>query len=303
MLHVNTASYHAIGPTMRIARFVAETLGIPLIHNQHSSNEYFGCYDVLFVKHGMLKFSEQRVDALELWNRAKVVVDLENDYTFKPDARFKTEGKEHVRFTTIQRPNALDEHYVNWNVLTWNNPKDWRKPFQWVEPTMEGLLYYGAFRPGRVGDFKKYLQGHRYPVTISSYRPKKFKEACPQAQLLNAFRDTWQVAQWPLTIYLEDEASHTLYCSPANRFYECLQLGIAQAIDEAAVPTLEKAGFKGVRSYAVGCTRDVKIMLHNYAQVRHSQRAMWHRNFTTELRSQLRAACRRVFGAQYQFNN
>lgn len=292
VLHINTASATATSPTMRIARFVAEELRIPLIHDKHSALEHDKKFDVLFCKYGMLKFSDQREEALRIHQRAGHVINLENDYTFKPDPRFKPVGKQTTGCwsTVTQGLNV----YVNWNVLTWMQPDAWKKPLPLLEPEEEGVLYYGAHRAGREPYFRRYFKDAPYDVTISTYRGRAaFTETCGEdVRIIGAFRTPAQATRFPLTVYMEDQASHDLYCSPANRFYECLQLGIAQAIDERAAATLKKAGLKDVDKFVVSTQNEVGKMLVNFDKVRKEQRRLWHCDFTAELRAQLQSAYR-----------
>lgn len=301
VLHVNSSSARGTSPTMRIARYVADTLGIPLIHDVPSAqaNER-KAFDVLFVKYGLPKFSDHRDHVMAAYAQAPCIINLENDYTMVPDVRFRrlAEHKNtYERWSTVEGRTR----YVNWNVLTWMPPETWRKPLPWPTPGIRGLLYYGAHRAGRVPYFKRYLQRAPYPVTVSTFRgAAKFAESCgldPVTEITGPFRNPAAPQQWPLTVYIEDEQSHETYCSPANRFYECLQLGVAQAIDIKAAHTLEHAGLS-TKGFIVSSKQEVKHMLGRWEQVRAAQRAMWHRNFSTELRSQLRAACRASFGAK-----
>src|SRR4051812_26261823 len=77
VLHVNTAAYLSTSPTMRIARFVAEELGVPLVHDLATARRQLrqGKLDVLFVKYGLFKFSQHREEALKLHRRAGMIVD------------------------------------------------------------------------------------------------------------------------------------------------------------------------------------------------------------------------------------
>lgn len=252
--------------------------------------------DVLFIKHGMLKFSGHREEALELCSRAKLVINLENDYTFRPDPRFLKVNPRHTTWSTVQRPGT---QYVNWNVLTWMPPQQWRKPLPWVAPLKQGILYYGAYREGRVPYFKAYLRGDRYPVTISSFRGVPAFRALlgSRPRYIAALRTPTQIPEWQATVYMEDTFSHTTYCSPANRFYECLQLGMPQLFDVASANTMRLAGYD-IGDYVVADAKEVKFRLQYAEVIRQNQRRAWHRNYETELRSQVRRAARATFGAK-----
>lgn len=286
---------------MRIARFVADALNLPFIHDVASARAYEKrAFDVVFVKYGLPKFSKHRDYALALYAQAKTIINLENDYTFIPDVRFRrlAEHKSNYeRWSTVEGRTR----YVNWNVLTWMPPSQWAAPLPLPQPSMRGLLYYGAHRAGRVPYFERYLRKAPYPITVSTYRGgAAFRATCgDKLEIIGPFRNVDQVAHWPLTLYIEDKASHDLYCSPANRFYECLQFGVAQAIDISAARTLSQGGFTVPAQFIVEDKQGVKRMLGRWQDVRAKQRQLWHRNFVADqLLPQLRAACRASFGAK-----
>lgn len=224
VLHVNSASPLSRSPTMRIASFVADELGIPLICDTTSAYKYRKTrFDVLFVKHGMLKFSQHRDIALELFNRAGCIIDMENDYTFKPDTRMCGGNRlgSYFQWSTVEGRHK----YVNWNVLTWLPLRAWFKPAPLPAPTKRGLLYYGAHRPDRVPYFERYFANTRYSVAISTYRGQRaFTETCGRDSMhfIPPIRNPYAITQYEATVYIEDKTSHKLYTSPANRFYECV---------------------------------------------------------------------------------
>lgn len=292
VLHVNSSSLASTSPTMRIAKFVAEELKCHLIHDRQTAlARKDEKYDVLFVKHGMLKFSQHRDEALRIYERARRIVNLENDYTFVPDKRFRPADE---TWSTVEGRTR----YVNWNVLTRLPLDAWRSRQPKQRVTHQGVVYYGACRDGRAKYFKQYFGwATPYPVTISTFRGGlKFTEICgDHVNLMGAFRDPAGPAAWPLTIYMEDEASHLLYCSPANRFYECLQMGLAQVIDESAVPTLRRAGFDVPMEWRVLDKKGVKSALRHWQEIRDGQQATWHARFDASLRVQFHKAFKESF--------
>lgn len=294
VLHVNSSSATSTSPTMRIARYAAKTLNLPLIHNKATAVEALGNdeIDVLLIKHGMLKFSDHRSEALELYKRSKMIINLENDYTFLPDARFTRILPTGGVWGTVKRDGSrlpgASSHYVNWNVLTMLPPEAWAAPVPFTEPSHGTLLYYGAYRPGRQSSFERYLKHIR--ATVSTYRGKtKFLALNPNLNVIAAFRDPMALANFPVTLYIEDDFSHNTFTSPANRFYECLQLGVAMAFDFRTVPTLESAGFDA-NDFSVANEEHLLGMMSRWRQVRVEQRKRWHRNFELELRQQVLSA-------------
>jgi len=292
VLHVNTARRLATSPTMRIARFVSDTLNLNLVHDQPSAKAALE-YEIgtLFVKYGMLKFSDQREEALELYKRAKRIINLENDYTFLPDSRFrKIRGIDGFWSTCLDAVKTSLDHYMNWNVLTWQEPDAWAAPQAFKEPTEPGMLYYGAYRPGRVESFERYFSEPLVPVTISSFRGKDhFLALNPGLNTMPAFRAPERISNWAASLYIEDKHSHDHFTSPANRFYECLQAGVFMLFDEPCVPNLEKAGIDPF-PWVVKDRFDVADKFPHWRAGREEQRKRWWKPYHEDLRKQVRRA-------------
>lgn len=289
VLHVNSSSPESTSPTMRIARFAADELKCPLVCNVDTANELLKVdeIDVLFVKYGMLKFSDHREQAMKIYERARYIVNLENDYTMIPDKRFR---KADEVWSTVDGRTR----YVNWNMLTRHPIEAWQEQQPLPVPVDGGLFYYGAHREGRVPSFEKYFRDAPYPVTVSSFRGgPKFKEyGC---DTISALRSPDEQGNWPLTIYIEDEDSHSLYCSPATRFYECVMAGVAQVVDKAAVNTLTKAGVRVRDEWIVDSQKDVADALKRRQKIQLDQRLCWFKDYGAILREQFHAAYKRSF--------
>lgn len=285
VLHVNSGNPQGTSPTMRIARFVADELKIPLICSVDTAEPFLKeRFDVLFVKYGMLKFSDHRAQALEIYDNARRIVNLENDYTMIPDKRFR---KADECWSTVEGRTR----YVNWNMLTRHPVDDWSVPVTLPVPSETGLVYYGAFRPDRVASFDRYFKGSRFSLTVSTFRGQKHFAAYTQ-NVISAFRDPDAPAQWQATLYIEDEKSHELYCSPATRFYECVKMGLAQFIDAKAVNTLRKAGMRVMDEWIVEDGTDLHRALRDWRNVQLGQHVHWYRDYSITLREQFRKACR-----------
>lgn len=282
-MHVNKSSLSSTSPTMRIAKYVADRLApdCDFIYDVPTAQAAKKRYDVVFVKYGMLAFSDHRKEAMAILNSARKVINLENDYAFVQDKRLR--APDEVWSTVAGRT-----HYCNWNVLTRHGTAGWDRmlPGAAWEPRNKGLLYYGAYRPDRVGYFEKYFKAAPYPVTVSSFKGEKnFGTLDPRIKLMPAFRDPDGPSQWEMTVYLEDVASHNLYCSPANRFYECLHMGLAQAVDHLAVATLMQAGIKA-RPFQVDSKMKLRTLLSKWQEVRAEQQRLWRRDFAADLHEQ-----------------
>jgi len=301
VLHVNSAAATATSPTMRIARFTAEHLGIPLIHDVATAEKYRNTkFDILFAKYGVLKFSNHRDDALRIYGNAGRIINLENDYSFKPDSRFrKLHGDRYQVWGTVPaNVKQFGGAYVNWNCLTWLYPRPWAagvavpaRPAK-ARPVFVGLLYYGAFRPDRTESFNHYFGPHatyKKVIGARSTHIKKFQALSEDITILN-FRSPQELAHVDLpAIYLEDDTSHELYCSLANRFFECLQLGIPQLLDASGYKTYKEAKLPRFMDFMVQNADEVEGMMrdNSYDELRALQLELWYKDFDMKLRAQL----------------
>lgn len=291
VLHFNSASRDSTSPTMRIARFAADTLQVPLIHSMETARQYVDTkFDVLLVKYGMLKFSNHRDEAMQIYSQARQIINLENDYLFALDKRLR---KPDLVWSTVEGRDK----YVNWNVLTRMGFDIWEKKPQLPIPGNNGLIYYGAHRPDRIKSFERFFTNSPYPVTISTYRGKQFTTTCPNARVIGAFRQPNAPAAWPLTVYIEDETSHKMYCSPATRFYECISIGLAQVICEESVETFRQAYIEVPDDFIVRDKSDVARVLKNnkWRSFQKRQNLLWWENYTLQARTQLLEAWNSTF--------
>lgn len=298
VLHVNSAGAAATSPTMRIARYVAGHLKVPLIHDIASAHKYRNTkFDYLLVKYGVLKFSNHRDDALRIYGNAARIVNIENDYSFKRDPRFKKLHEEHdLHWSTVKTNTKMfGGSYINWNVLTWLYPRKWKEGVVHAPPpTKASVLYYGAYRPDRVTSFNHFLGPHApFPITIGarSTHIKKFQALNPEAHVLN-FRDPRELQAIGPAIYIEDESSHALFCSLANRFYECLQLGIPQILDASGVGTYATSRILKYEEFQVCNVDDIRHLLRgtSYVKMRDYQQKLWYKDFDAKLHEQVEAA-------------
>jgi hypothetical protein len=286
ILHVNKSSLTSTSPTMRIAKYVASQIPeADFIYDVPTAARVSDVtFDVLFIKYGMLAFSDHRKDAIKIAANAKRVIDMQNDYSFAPDRRLRSADE---TWSTV----AERTRYCNWNVLTRHGTEGWETPRSFRPVKHKGLLYYGAYRPDRVIYFEKYMRQAPYPVTFSSFKGEKdFGVLCPQAKLMPAFRDPDAPSEWEMTVYIEDVTSHNLYCSPANRFYECLHMGLAQAVDEMATATLTQGGLPKVRNFQVSSKMELRCLLQDREEVRQEQQRLWRRDYAADLHQQFRDA-------------
>ena len=291
VVHINTCKEHSVAPTAMIAQFVADELEIPFIHDKKSAMLYYDSYDILFVKYGILLYCDYREQLFALYANAGRVINLENDYTMKPDYRLTQRNKSYEVWSNM--PWSVKEHggeYVNWNMLTWES-------VGWSDPTLMGLGYYGSYRPDREKYFIKYFQDAPYPVHISTYKRNalKFRDIDSSIHIYSPFRHRQQLQAFQMVLYIEDEFIHTHYNSPANRFYECLYNGVPMVFDASCQNTFKEAGYI-IDPFIVDSQKDIQRALkrsHEIAMLQHEQ---WYKDYKAQLRKQLKKAVENHIG-------
>lgn len=168
----------------------------------------------------------------------------------------------------------LHYHYLNLNLfLYWphavpGRPGDKRY----------GLVYYGAFRPGRFKYFKMYFQGNYVNVSTSRKNIKRFKELGCSPHFVPPI--VWGVRSslslFRYSLYIEDELTHSNYNFPANRFYEALCNGVVQLFDRNCVTTFRIYGLEIPDEFwvrdASDLQRRIAILDKDYAHHWNTQR-------------------------------
>jgi hypothetical protein len=212
---------------------------------------------------------------------------VSEDYKWPPatQVRHAVAGKPNVVLTncpgllvdTIGRATwdfAKREIYINWNETGLG-----MHPLPKVKRM--GLFYFGQFRPDRAKSFKKWFHQDLYDVFLSATSPKQQKhysallEGAPRIKSFECLKFE-EFGQHAATIYLEDDKTHQQFHSMANRFYECISLGIAQFFDVACVDNLKKAGiYEGAKEFVVSSPEELAKALPRYDAVRRRQRTLW----------------------------
>jgi hypothetical protein len=295
VLHVNTCAAHSGGVTGRIARFISDTLGIPFIHNVETAQMFMDTYDVLWVLHGTFPFSKHRDYCVDINARAREVVWVQNDHAFKVDSRMKHSWNRW--WTTVERNVRLDtqDEWINWNRLTWE-PDRAEDKFQ-----HQGLMYYGSCRPDRLGDFKTYLRGARYPMHVVGYPSnlKKFHAIAPSAGQWAAFKHVEQLRAFQASLYLQDRHNDTHYGCPANRFYEMLYTGIPMIFDSKCRSTFDRARITedvpyDITPYMVNAPEQIPKLLCDSVAIGREQYRLWARDYRAMLLSDFELLCRKA---------
>lgn len=300
---MNAAVFSFIKPSrtstvasVRIARFIAKTLDIPLLHDGAVATKW----DVLILVNGAFSFCSHRDDVATAVKSAKRIIWVQNDYAiYAPisdgDAQStfrkafvirRTFGLPELdHWTTVKAKSTLTKgsRYINWNMLT-----ALKDPLHCNPDASDDLFYYGAFRNGRAKTFDHYLKPTRMDVTISS-SSKKFAERYPHAEILWAIpRGGFytELNSHGLGLYIEDPRSHKEFHSPANRFYEMLSAGLPMMFEPDSIGMLEQAGYD-VTPHVIERQRDAERFLKHRRSVQKVQRRHWWDNFRGRLRTRL----------------
>ncbi len=290
----------SIVASVRIARFITNTLGLPIVWDESIAAEKL---DALIIVNGAYAFSGNSI--LEALGRAiedaGVVIWIQNDYTVIPPKdvagaespfrrafrnRHERTKKPSVSFwTTVEvmsRPDSTapsghlcGEHscYVNWNALTLD--LDAPPPKPWADRACPGsMLYYGSFRKDREREFDRYFSAPGVP-TVFSCPTRKAEERYPLLTHETKLVDLRSyLSEFGLGLYLEDKKSHVEFHSPANRHYEMLSAGLPMVFQPESMKMMRKAGYD-VSPYVLWRADEAPGLMSNARELLTLQRAQW----------------------------
>lgn len=299
-LHINSVSEDSISTGVRLVKYLSEFFDCPFIHNQKTALAYMDTYDVLFVKYGILAFCDYRKELFEIYKKAKRIIAIEEDYTMTPDYRLTKLNPSLEVWTTLPwRAEEIGGVYINWNRMTFQWDAKWQRA-QLPSPALYGLGYYGAYRPDRVEFFEKYFVNTPYTVYVSSFQRNhlKWRDLNSEIKIFAPFKNRKQISCFQSVLYIEDKFSNTHYCSPANRFYECLSVGVPMLFDKSCIGTFKKAGMD-ISQFTVDSQRDVVRALKRTKEISAEQRSLWFRNYKEELFEDVKQAVRKHIGEKY----
>jgi len=226
---------------------------------------------------------------------SKLYIFCVNDYKLSAPGQisslFNRRGREQNKLVWSTIPSWKKhefDRYINWNKSTWSND------IRFLKTPMKRVTYYGSFRKGREACFNRLFPSNdEYPLVIStSARARKqFSELWPDVEITLPNKNG--LLEWLSTsacsLYLEDEYSHKTYTSPANRFYECLSSGTGIIFDEACIHTFDEAGYN-IRPFVARNAKEVAELFSEYKWVRKTQRKLWYRDYSEELRNDIHEA-------------
>lgn len=281
------ANASSIIASTHLALWLGQILGLPVIDNETVCDT---TWDVLIIVNGAFAFCKHLEPLSSAIINAGRIIWVQQDYTIAPpkpvskaESPFRfafalrhRDGKPGIDYWTTVRANATatkNSVYINWNALTYTP-----LPTGLREQTKRSLLYYGAFRQGRVDSFDRVFIEPTVPITISSSRAgqAKFKNSYPNCEVVHIGRERFleTLAGYGLGLYIEDKRSHTQFHSPANRFYEMLSAGLPIVFEPASAPMLIEAGFD-VSPFVFAQPEDLPTMMRNRNQIGERQRKMW----------------------------
>lgn len=253
--------------SVRIARFVSNTLGIPICWDETVQQNL----KTLIIINGAYAFAGNEV--LEALGKAiysaQRVVWVQNDYTVIPpkdesgaESPFRkafrdrfAEGKENCNYWTTCAPYARpgvaptghrcgpSSQYINWNALQMSDGIA-AIPFE-SRQAPDSLVYYGSFRKDREKYFDRYFLNPRV-TTIISCPNRKFDDRYHSTNIIHETKlgDLFEyLSNCGLGLYIEDKKSHNEFHSPANRFYEMLSAGLPMVFQPESQKTMDKGGY------------------------------------------------------------
>lgn len=302
VIHMTKCKPSSTVASTRIARFIADTLAVPLHDTVDTLCKLKPVRRVILVN-GPSAFCEEGMLELlgEIVDNCEHFVWCMNDYTIYPPTQVRAvlptvdrvsnwstvpsleKGTYQTRKTYMRIADTNNIKYINWNSLTY-------KPVPLPEEYRGGLFYYGAFRQYRQQDFNEYFAPEAtYPIVISTTKQAsvKFEDINPNITFIPPFVNNEMPPM--ASLYIEDKESHELYCSPANRFYECLAAGVPIFFDAKCVPTMETAGYD-VSPWKVRDRKHLGAMIElNPREIAKIQRRDWgQRDYVGELTSRLK---------------
>lgn len=253
IISFNKVSDGSILAHNKITKFIAESFGGDILD---SKEKYMASmmkpYDRVFIVNGLECFCDYRNEMrqfLEFHKNSKMYWAT-NDYKLSPSKpiREAMEAADTTLLSTVEEKLHKQKfykkyQYVNWNSLTLNKSFDYKAV---TKP--KRLIYYGAFREGREKYFNKYFAQNLYEVHISTTKTNVDDFLAIDQDNIRFYPPFhWvdvisELSAFKFSIYLEDEASHKAYCSPANRFYECLSNGVVMLFDKSCLGTFTAAG-------------------------------------------------------------
>jgi hypothetical protein len=274
----------------KLAMWISSLLRIKLIDTKQLATQALQSkIETLFIVNGMFGFCDFRDEIRLLGAKAKEIVWIGNDYTCIIPKQLNIRQRSNIRRIAI---------YDNFDNFPRHTVVDMNKLLHFDgakrTPKYNGLFYYGSFRDGRVGVFKKWLNHDMFDVHISTAQKNvaEYAAIAPVAKMYKAQGDIKKFIHFfQSSLYIEDQKiTDTIGHCPANRFYEVTGSKVLLLYDIQAKNTLSRAGYWD-DAFCVSSVLDYKKKLENWQELREKQIEMFgQRDFRTELNRDFLAA-------------
>lgn len=222
---------------------------------------------------GNHQYAGSDLDEMEVaLRKCNFMIGICDDYTATLPTQFRraVSGKKNILMSNV--PDLMihrghlssmswvrRHYYVNWNKASW-------RPLPRKEPTEEGLFYYGMYRPNREKYFYKYFwqQYYKLHIAASNRAHEKYRGVAFNHVEYPRLDDVIEGAQrFASTLYLEDEKTHKMYHSPANRFYEMASAAVPMFIDVNCMNTFRTAGIRIDPIWIVSSPEDIYLRIQD----------------------------------------
>lgn len=302
VIHFTKCSATSTMASARISTFLAKILKdlkqeVELIHDDRSAELSADSHEILFIVNSPFGFCDWRDRAIDICKSAESIIWVQNDYAIKPPSQFKKFDINIDEYWTTCTDVASreDGRYIDWNKLTYNNYSVRGD----AAHVISGLFYYGAYRQGRESSFEEYLNTVQYQVRVSTTPKARLKymemNTHRNIKFYEPFQHLGQLMRFQTSIYIEDDKSHEVNHSLANRFYEMLSAGLAICIDEKASAIFEASELPQWKDFVVSNDWDVKrIVERHYKEWAMKQSRLWRRDYISELSESLLLALEEV---------
>jgi hypothetical protein len=252
------------------SKVLADHLGADLIWSYPTVNdEVKSGYEVIIFVHAS-PYAYTDYKWLQESPNAKLYL-ITNEYNLGEPRTLWMAAKEGRKYTVLanhpHEPSKIVMKYVddwiilNLNALVYKPVSIAAKiPYTLFDDVRGGCIYYGSFRKDRSEYFAKYLTSD---VTLSTHTKniEKFRAAGATSSVIP--RIAWSpkgrgIADYALSLYLEDKKTHLYYNHLANRFYEALNYNCTPIFTAECENTLCLSGYFIGSEYIVDDPSNIK---------------------------------------------
>jgi len=175
-------------------------------------------------------------------------------HTLKEGRRYEVIANHPAAASKVVQKYVNKWHIVNLNALCVDP-----KPVTTGDKEITAqVLYYGSFRKDRAKYFQKYFNSPLVIVSSHKKNHEKFHNIGVKPNFIK--RVNWSkegLTPYGLSLYIEDEKTHTHYNYLANRFYEALNYGVVPIFDASCKNTLSRCGYEIGDEYVVDSEADL----------------------------------------------